>query len=447
MAARFDLKRRAVLRGMLGGASVTVALPLLDAAFDGNGEVLAASGTPPPTCFGTWFWGLGLAPGFWEPGATGPGYPLSPQLQVFQPVRHKINVFSGMQVFLDGKVNQNHYSGAQGVMTGYVAPTGAGYSTSLDQLVLERMEPRTRFRSIEVACDGDTKSTWSARGDRGMNPAEVSPLALYRRIFGPEFVDPNAADFKPDPKTLLRRSALSAVAEQRQQLNQLVGAADRAKLDEFFTSVRDLEKKLDFELQRPPPMAACSMPDAPEGEKPGTVVEDAMHRHNLFADLLAHALACGQTRVFNLSISQGMSGLRIAGDSTGHHTYTHEEAIDPVLGYQPKSRWFSDQNMKAFLYMIQSLERIREGNRTLLDRSLVFAFTDHGEARLHSMKQFPLFTAGSGNGRLRTGYHIKAEGDTASRLPLTVLHALGLPVDAWGRESNRTAKPFSELLA
>ncbi|USI77613.1 DUF1552 domain-containing protein [Sphingopyxis sp. USTB-05] len=446
MTRDLDISRRMVLRGSLNAAAVTVALPFLDSMFDVNGEAYAATNTTLPTIFGTWFYGLGLAPGFWQPSATGANFPLTPQLELFAPVKDKMNVYSGMQVFLDGKVNQNHYSSAQGIMTGYVAPTGAGYSTSLDQAILAKLQPTTRFRSIEVACDGDTKSSWSARGDSGMNPSIVSPASLYGRIFGPEFVNPNAANFKPDTKTMVRHSALSAITEQRKKLVTMVGADDRAKLDEYFTSVRDLEKKLSFELQRPAPLEACTVAGRPEGEKEGTVIEDAMHRHNLFIDLLTHALACGQTRVFNLSISQGMSGLRKAGDPTGHHTYTHEEPIDPVLGYQKMSRWFSDQNMAAFLYVIQSLDNVKEGDRTLLDRSLVFAYTDHGEARLHSMKEFPLFTAGSANGRLRTGYHVNAKGDTVSRLPLTIQHALGISVDSWGRESNMTSKPFTELL-
>lgn len=446
MSKAFDATRRTVLRGMLASTAVSVGLPILDCMLNTNGTAFAASGAKLPTCFGTWFWGLGLSPGFWEPKKVGADYDLTPQLQVFAPIKRKMNVYSGMQVFLDGKVNQNHYSSAQGQMTGYVAPNGAGYTVSLDQVILGAINPSTRFRSIEVACDGDTKSSWSARGPNGMNPAEISPVALYTRIFGPEFKDPNAADFKPDPRLLLRKSALSAVTEQRKKVMAEVGAADRVRLDEYFTSLRDLERKLELELQRPAPLEACVVPRKPTGEKAGTVIEDAMVRHNLFADLLTHALACGQTRVFNLSISQGMSGLRKAGDPTGHHTYTHEEPVHPTLGYQPICRWFADRYMEALLYMVQSLDKVREGSGTLLDRSLVYAFTDHGEARLHSMKKFPLFTAGGANGRMKTGYHLAAEGETTSRVALTVQHALGLPIASWGTQSNGTSKPFSEVL-
>jgi len=446
MRKPFDLRRRVVLRGLLNGAAVTVALPILDCMLDSRGVAFAGAGDVLPVCFGTWFWGLGLAPGFWEPKQTGPNYELSSQLQMFGPIKKKINIFSGMQVYLDGKVNQNHYSGAQAAMTGVVSPNMGGYEISLDQVVLKGIGARTRFPSIQVACDGDPKSTWSARGLNDKNPSEISPLALYTRIFGPDFKDPNAAQFIPDPMVMARRSALSSVSEQRSELMRQVGASDRARLDEYFSSVRDLEQKLDLELQKPAPLEACTVPTAPQGEKPGTVIEDAMRRHNLFADLLTHALACGQTRIFNLSISQGMSGLRKAGDPTQHHIYTHEEAVSASLGYQPMCRWFADQYMQAFVYLVSSLDKVREGSGTLLDRTVIFAFTDHGEARLHSTKKFPFFTAGSANGRLKTGYHIAAEGDTVSRVPLTIQQALGMSVGSWGTQSNQATNPFTEIL-
>ena len=103
--------------------------------------------------------------------------------------------------------------------------------------------------------------------------------------------------------------------------------------------------------------------------------------------------------------------------------------------------------MQAFIYMVTALDRVREGAGTLLDRSAIFAFTDHGEARLHSMKKFPLFSAGGANGALKTGYHIAAEGDTVSRVGLTLQHAMGLSVSSWGTQSNRATKSFSEVLA
>jgi Protein of unknown function (DUF1552) len=446
MTARTKLTRRHVLRGALGG-TVIVGLPILECMLNANGTAYAATGAALPTCFGTWFWGLGLTPGLWEPEATGDKYALPAHLECLAPVKSKINLFSGMQVFLDGKVNQNHYSGAQCQMTGMVSKTGSEYSTSLDTIIGSQLGKRTRFRSLEVSCDGNRRSTWSARGSSGMNPSEISPIALYARIFGPEFKDPNSATFEPDPAVMVRRSVLSGVADQRKQLMSEVSTADRARLDEYFTSVRDLEQQLALQLEKPTPLASCAIPPKIETEDFGSLVDQTRTTHRQFTQLIAHAMACGQTQVFNVAMGSSFSPLRKPDDPSGYHQLTHEEPIDPELGYQPKCKWLAEQYMDMFREFVQILDSIREGDRTLLDRSIVFAFTDHGEARLHSMKRYPIFTAGSGSGRMKTGFHVAAEGDAATRVGLTIQQAMGLPNGSWGTETNRVTTPFSEVVA
>jgi hypothetical protein len=448
MSAIKNLSRRRVLRGMLAGSAVTVGLPLLECFLNEHGTAYAASGQALPPCFGTWFFGLGLTPGLWRPKATGNHYSLPDHIKALTPIQAKINLYSGMQVFLDGKVNQNHYSGAQGQMTGIVSRTGSEYSISLDQIIADELSKRSRFRSIEVDCAGDRRATWSARGSNGMNPSEISPLALYARIFGPEFRDPNAAHFVPDPAVMVRHSVLSGVAEQRAQLLSKVSAADRARLDEYFSSVRDLEQKLAIELEKPAPLPACSLPPQPASENIGTLVQQTETLNRQFGQLLAHALACGQTQVFNVTMGSSFSPLRREGTTSGYHQLTHEEPIDPTLGYQVQCKWLGEKHMGFMVDFVQTLDSIREGDGTLLDRTLIFAFTDHGEARLHSMKNYPVFTAGSGGGRMRTGYHLSAEGDAATRVGLTIMQALNIPNSgSWGSESNHVTKPFSEVLA
>ena len=203
------------------------------------------------------------------------------------------------------------------------------------------------------------------------------------------------ADFKADPAVMVRHSVLSAVTEQRKRLMSAVSASDRQRLDEYFSSVRDLEQKLAFELDRPAPLPACTVPG--EGsEDIGSLVEQVERTHRQFAQLLAHALACGQTRIFNLTMGSAFSRLRRPGEVNAYHALTHEEPIDPELGYQPTCKWLGERMMDFFRELVQTLDGIREGEGTLLDRTVVFAFTDHGEARMHSMKRYPILTAGSG---------------------------------------------------
>src|SRR5690606_39847230 len=164
------------------------------------------------------------------------------------------------------------------------------------------------------------------------NPAEPSPMALYQRIFGPDFQDPNAAEFSPSLKVMAKQSVLSQVTEKRQKLARHVGATDRARLDAYFTSVREIEKQLAIQNQKPAPLPACVVPPRlGEEATPGAEVGVVERNIDLFGSLIAHALACGQTRVFNVAMNT--QGCHKAGSTNGWHAYTHEEPIDEELGY------------------------------------------------------------------------------------------------------------------
>jgi len=437
--------RRSLLRGAIQGSTVVMGLPILESFLNSNGTAFA-DGTELPPCFGSWFFGLGLTPGRWEPEVIGSNYELPEHVAALQPIKEKLNIFSGLQIFLDGKVNQNHISGAQGQMTGVVTRSAADYDESFDAVIDKQFGANARFRTLEVACDGNASSGWTARGRNGKTPCQISPLELYRRIYGDGFIDPNQADFAPNPEVMVRHSVLSAVTEQRQKLMNSVSSDDRSRLDEYFSSLRDVEQKLAFELERPAPLPACSIPSM-DVEEIGTMVAQVQHTHKQFATLLSHALACGQTRIFHVTLGNAFSTLRLPGEPSAYHALTHEEPIDPELGYQPKCKVIGEQCMGFFVELLQALDSIQEGEGTLLDRSLVYAFTDHGEARLHSMKNLPVFTAGSAGGRLKTGLHISAEGDAATRVGFTIQKALGVVTNKWGVESNEVSTPFSEVLA
>jgi hypothetical protein len=431
---------------MLNGAAITVGLPLLDCVLNTNGTAFAADGSPLPACFGTWFWGCGLNPTRWEPRTVGAGYEITPELKPLEPFKSKLNVYSGMKVFLDGKPLVVHFSGNVGLLTGTVPRGQVAEAPSVDNLIADSIGTRTRFRSIEVCCSGNPAHSQSRRQGNILNPGEVSPLALYGRVFGAEFKDPNAAGFTVDPNTLVRKGALSVVADQRADLMKHVGAADRARLDEYFTSVRQMEQQLELETQKPPPLEACSVPSQPADAVIGTEIESAQGNHRLFARLLAHALACGQTRVVNVDFCDAISSLRRAGASQTHHIYTHEEPSS-AEGYQPNVTWFNLRIMEAFAIFLGELEAIREGDGTLLDRIVVFASTDTGLAKIHSPENIPMMTAGGGGGRLKTGIHVAAGGDPVTRVGLTLQQAFGVPVSVWGTESQRTSNAITEVMA
>ena len=442
MTARM-MDRRFALKGMLGAGAVTVALPFLDCFLSTNGDALAATGAPLPNRFGTWFWGCGLTPGRWEPKEVGAGYQISPQLQPLAPYRDRLSVFSGLKTFLDGNALVPHISGARGVLIG---ATGKEPDPSIDVIVGDAIGSTTRFRSIEVAAAGYPGQTQSRRSASVINSSEISPAALYARVFGPEFQDPNAATFKPDPKVMARKSVLSAIKDERDQLNGLVGAAYKARLDEYYTSLRQIEQEMDIQLQKPAPLEACTTSDKVEDTPTGTEIEAATANHKLFARIIAHAIACDQTRVINVSFSDGPSSLRKTGEATTHHIHTHEDPIDDKLGYQPGAAWFEDQIITAFGHLLEALAAVHEGDGTLLDRTLVLATSECGYAKRHELENIPIFLAGGAGGRIKTGVHVSAQGDPATRVGLTVQQALGLPVNSWGVGSMHTARPFTELI-
>ncbi len=445
------LSRRRVLRGMMGGGAITVGLPLLDCFLDSNGTALAAGGAALPVCFGTWFYGCGLNPGRWEPTTVGPNYEFGVELQTLAAFRHKINVYSRMSALLDGRPRGAHTVGPAVILQGITPPTlehAFNPEPSIDASIAEVIGRRNRFRSLEVSCTGNPNSTHSKRAGSAMNPAEISPLALYTRVFGSEFKDPNAADFTPDAAVMARRSVLSAVGEQTKRLMNQLGAADRAHLDQYFTSLRELEQQLDLQLQKPAPLAACSVPPEPDSTPVGTEVAQVRTNHRLFAKLLAHTLACDQTRVFNVMLTDGLSQLRFAGEANTQHLFTHEDPIDERLGYQPNVVRFVPTVLENLTVLLTELDAVREGDRTLLDRMLVLAYTDSGYAKNHTSDNIPMLTAGSAGGRMKTGIHYAAaKGDPVTRVSLTVQQAVGVSVDSFGTESNKTSKTITEVMA
>ena len=443
--------RRTVLKGMLHGSAVTVALPLLDWCFDGNGVALA-SGAPIPPRFGTWFWGCGTNASRWFPDTLGADYDIKAELAPIAPYKDKVTVLSGFNCALGSKRNLNHWSGVMGTFTG-AAPTKGGMGggatdfPTIDCLVADAIGSDTRFRSLEVACTGNPGVSYSMRAGTTVNPSEVDPVSLYKRIFGPEFQDPNAGEFTPDPEIMLRQSVLSSVKEEREALMRVAGVADRARMDQYFTSLRQLEQQLGLLLQEPPPAEACVVPKSPAESELGPTWEQVAHTHDVLAQLVVMALACNQTRVFNVALSTAASNLRKDGTPVSFHELTHEEPVDAVLGYQPESTFFIEKSMEAFGGMLKALDSVKEGDGTLLDHTLVLATSESNYAKLHSIQNLPIMVAGTGAGKWRSGQHLSGRGDPSSRVGLTIMQVLGMPVGSWGDDAMETSTPITDVIA
>jgi hypothetical protein len=444
MPRTFD--RRSVLKGFLGGGAVMVGLPLLDCFLDGNAVALA-DGAPRPVRFGTWHWGCGVNPDRFFPKRLGADYETTEEMKPLAAFKKDITILSGYNVRLDGLPNEPHISALWALRTGTAPPRRDEVDApSLDVLISDVMGQRTRFRSLDMAATGATQHTYSRRSLSVLNPSDPSPMTVYSRIFGSGFQDPNAAEFKPDPSIMVRQSALSAIKEDRDALMRYLGTADRQRMDQYFTSMRQVEQQLALQLQKPPPAEACSIPKAPKEGVSDTEVARVVANHKLMAQILALALACDQTRNFNVVFSDSASSLRKEGDPVTQHTYTHEEPIDDKLQFQPHHVFFVDNAISGLATFVSALAAIKEGDGTLLDHCLVYAHSDTSFAKVHSNESIPVMLIGKGGGKIRTGLHINGNGDPITRTGLTAMRAMGVSIDSWGTRSMQTSKVIDEVL-
>ncbi|WP_239806897.1 DUF1552 domain-containing protein [Croceicoccus hydrothermalis] len=438
--------RRNVLRGIMGGGAVGVALPFLDSFLDGNGTALAATGQRIPVRFGTWIWGCGFIPEKWIPTSSGREYLMPEDLAPLEPYRDRLAIFSGYDVKLNGVANKPHITGCLGLRTGIPVPDLDVKAPTLDVLIGQEIGGDTRFRSLEMSSCGLQRS-YSYQSAGSPNPSETSPLALYRRIFGEGFQDPNSLDFEPDTRTMVRRSVLSSIGDERRKLMQTVGSSDRQRLDEYFTSIRQIEQQLDLQLQAPTPVENFVSPDEPGAYENGSDVVTVMETHRLMAQLLAKALQANQTNVFNMLFSDTTSNLRRPGETATHHTLTHEEPVDRQLGFQKQHSLFATDSMVAWKEFLDELDKIPEGDGTLLDNCLVLAHSDCSIAKSHAVEGIPAMVAGNAGGAVRTGYHMAGNGDSIARLGLSVQQAMGVQVERWGHQAMETNRTITELVA
>ena len=440
--------RRRVLRGMLNGAAVAVSLPILDIFLNSNGAAMADTGKPLPMRFGTWFWGLGVDNAIFVPKTTGANFALPKQLEALEAVKQHVNVYSNFNIFNDGRPNLCHYSGWVALRCGSAPSSRTSKpGQSLDCAVADRIGAGSRFSTINLAATGQPRDSLSFRDADSMNPADISPMEFYQKVFGADFVNPNSGSFTPDPKVMIRKSVLSSVAEQSKAMEQTLGAADRARLDQYYTSVRELENRLALQLEKPAPAPYCKIPKAPNELPVGLDVDRVAERHKAMVDLLVMALACNQSKVFNMLYSDSGSSLTRNGQDKTHHGYTHEEAMDPVLGYQPNAAWFVGRAMESWAYLIKAMADTREGDGSLLDHSLLYAHSDCNLAKTHSISGIPMFTAGNLNGRVKTGLHIDGNGEAGTRLGYTLQRLFDVPIASWGTQSMETSHDLGEMLA
>ena len=340
------------------------------------------------------------------PKTTGADYDLPEELQPLARVKQHINVYTNFNAFRDSAPNLCHYTGWIVCRSG-IAPIA---SEDKPGETIDVTIARTHRPQLALS-DG--------HGDRERRHAHQ--LQLRERQFGQRrgaiAAQPVHAHLRPGlpgperraasrraPLVMARKSVLSGVLDQTRELAKVVGAEDRARLDQYFTGLRDLERQFDQQLTKPEPIAACHAGRAAGPDpRPGIDADIVAQRHRQLTDLMVMALVCDQTRVFNMAYSAAFASTIKPGYEKPHHTTTHEEPIDKVAGYQPIASWFMRRAMEEWAYFVEAFAKVREGDGTLLDNTLIYASTDSNWARIHSIDGIPMFTAGRAGGRVRTG--------------------------------------------
>lgn len=431
---------------MLNGGAVTVALPLLNCFLNSNGTALA-SGAPIPLRFGTWSWGLGMSEEIFVPKKTGANFDLPPEIASLKPIQKHINLFTNYHVFKDAAPNLCHATGWIILRSG-IAPMSSSNrpGETIDVTVARKIGNSTRFRILSANATGDVRDSFSYEGGNSINTPEWSPLRFYQRLFGEDFQHPNASEFKPDPRVMIRKSVLSGVLEESNALSKKIGTEDRARLDQYMTGLRDLERRFDLQLSKPDPREACVVAPKPEDMESGLDADMVQKRHRLMTDLMLSAVACDQTRVFNMFYAAAFSATTKPGYDKPHHTATHEEAVVESEKCQPNVSWYTRRAMQEWAYYVEAMSKIKEGDGTMLDNVLVYALTDQSFAKTHAIEGIPMFTAGTAQGRVKTGLHLDGGGSPGCRLGYTAQRLMGLDIPSWGNQSNNTSKEIGEIL-
>jgi hypothetical protein len=404
-------------RTFLRGAGVAMALPLLDAMRPrARAAGSAATVKRRMVCINT---PLGLHPPYFFPETAGRDYQLSPYLEVVREFREDFTVVSGLS---HPDVGPSHDSN-QSFLTAAPHPeqrAGFRNSISVDQVAAEHLRGQTRFSSLPLTCEGLTLS-WTRSG--APVPADSFPSSVFARLF---------LEGRPDEVQAQQRrlrdgqSVLDAVRDQGRRLERSLGRGDREKLDEYFTSVRELEQRLaqaDVWSKRPKPKVDAKPPQNI------TNPTDLVGKTRLWFDLIHLALQTDSTRLVTLQLL-GTSGVPpIPGVSQGHHDLSHH-GQDPVKIAQLKA--LEVAKMQTLRDFLAQLKTTREEDGTLLDRTAVFFSSNLGNAATHGVKNMPVLLAGGG---FRHGQHLAFDPTNPpplSNLFVSMLQRLGVETDQFG---------------
>ncbi len=415
-------------RFFLRATGISMALPLLESlggrVFAQNaalgslaGKAVNADRPMRMVCIGNL---LGFYPPAFFPTKTGADYELPESIEALKPHQKDFTLYSG----LDHGVKGGHFamsSFLSGVRTSDAKGMPEGNLT-VDQRAAETMGGATRFPSLTLGSEdgihGGCLMSWTRSGTR------VPPIRTPRELFRKLFVSDDAASLAASMDRLdMKGSILDAVQDDAKSLQRHLGQRDKEKLDEYFTSVRDVEKQI--ELHRK--WASVPKPDPKMKEPKNT---DFVSDLPMMYDLIALALQTDSTRIATLEIGGDFEASAF-GLNGGHHGLSHHgQRPDAIKGLIKMERYQVEQ----FAKFLAKLKSIEDGAGTLLDHSTVLFGSGMGNANSHTNSNLPLILAGGGfkHGEHKA-YPAKRPGrQMLCNLYLSMLQRFGAEVDTFG---------------
>lgn len=399
------LSRRTFLRG----AGVCLTLPLLDAMTPALARG-AKAGSAAPRRMVAIQTNQGIMPQFFFPEKAGRDYVLTPYLQILEKHRQQLTVFTGLS---HPNVDGGHQA-EKCFLTGAPHPGGPAFrnSISLDQFAAEQLGPATRFPALTLAATGENPTVSVTRSGVAL-PPERSPSKLYRQMF----VNAKPAEVKQRVNDLRRgRSLLDFVGESAKDLKREIGPVDRDRLDQYFTSVRELENRLvraeAWEYKPKPAVDAASPTDVTD-----TTAAAFVEKTRIMLEMVRLALVTDSTRLVSFFL-----------DATPIHNLTHHGNRPEVIA---QLRAVEERELKTLNVFLNSLADSKDGSQNLLDQTMVLYGTCMGSANAHSNHNLPVLLAGGG---FKHGQHIAFDPQPGKNYPLanlyvSMLQRLGIETD------------------
>lgn len=410
-------------RSFLRGAGVTLALPLLNADADESTPPSGSQHIPRRMiCICA---PLGLHPDNFFPTAHGTDYTLSPYLSILADYRDDFTVISGLSHA--GMGSSFAHQASASFLTGAPNAGRPGFrnTISLDQFCADHIGAQTRFPSLSLSGEGAGGLSWTRTG--ALIAADNSPSRVFARLFV------NGGD--SDVQEKLRRiedgrSILDDVREQAISVRSQLGREDREKLEEYLTSLRELEQRMVNDAswaRRPKPRVDAEPPvDIPNAA-------DIIGRTRLLFELSHLALQTDSTRLITIMLAGSSFAPPIDGVTLGHHDLSHH-GKDP--GKLAQLKIVELETMKTVRDLLARLQQSQEADSNLLERTTVFLGSNLGDGSSHSTKNLPVLLAGGG---FQHGQHLAFDPDNPPplcNLYVNMIQRLGIEADSFGTSTS-----------